>query len=127
MENMVHLVEEQGYVETIFGRRRYLENEINSSNAMVREFAKRAAINHPMQGSSSDLIKIAMVDFAKSLKENKCKSKLILQVHDELVVETAKNEFELVKKLVKDAMELNQPLRVPLLIDINAGVTWKEV
>ena len=127
MENMVHLVEEQGYVETIFGRRRYLENEINSSNTMVREFAKRAAINHPMQGSSSDLIKIAMVDFAKSLKENKCKSKLILQVHDELVVETAKNEFELVKKLVKDAMELNQPLRVPLLIDINAGETWKEV
>ena len=127
MENMVQLVEEQGYVETIFGRRRYLENEINSSNAMVREFAKRAAINHPMQGSSSDLIKIAMVDFAKSLKENKCKSKLILQVHDELVVETAKNEFELVKKLVKDAMELNQPLKVPLLIDINAGETWKEV
>ena len=127
MENMVQLVEEQGYVETIFGRRRYLESEINNSNAMVREFAKRAAINHPMQGSSSDLIKIAMVDFAKSLKENNCKSKLILQVHDELVVETAKDEFELVKKLVKNAMELNQPLKVPLLIDINAGETWKEV
>lgn len=127
MENMVKLVEEQGYVETIFGRRRYLESEINNSNAMVREFAKRAAINHPMQGSSSDLIKIAMVDFAKSLKENNCKSKLILQVHDELVVETAKDEFELVKKLVKNAMELNQPLKVPLLIDINAGETWKEV
>ena len=90
---------------------------------MVIEFAKHASINHPVQGSSSDLIKIAMVDFAKILKENKCKSKLMLQVHDELVVETAKNEFELVKKLVKDAMELNQPLRVPLLIDINAGVT----
>ncbi len=127
MENMVQLVEEQGYVETIFGRRRYLESEINNSNAMVREFAKRAAINHPMQGSSSDLIKIAMVDFANSLKENKCKSKLILQVHDELVVEIAKDEFELVKKLVKNAMELNQPLKVPLLIDINAGETWKEV
>lgn len=127
MENMVQLVEEQGYVETIFGRRRYLENEINSSNGMVREFAKRAAINHPMQGSSSDLIKIAMVDFAKSLKENNCKSQLILQVHDELVVETEKDELELVKTLVKSAMELNQPLRVPLLIDVNVGETWKEV
>ena len=126
MENMVELVETQGYVETISGRKRYLENEINSPNAMIREFAKRAAINHPMQGSASDLIKLAMVDFAKSLKENNCKSKLILQVHDELVVEVAKDELDLVKKLVLNAMEQEQPLKVPLLIDVNVGDSWKE-
>jgi len=126
MENMVELVEQQGYVETISGRKRYLETEINSPNAMIREFAKRAAINHPMQGSASDLIKLAMVDFAKSLKDNHCKSKLILQVHDELVIEVAKDELELIKELVLKAMELGQPLKVPLLIDINTGESWKE-
>lgn len=126
MHNMVELVEKQGYVETIFGRRRYLENEINSPNAMIREFAKRAAINHPMQGSASDLIKIAMIDFAKAIKDNNLKSRLIIQVHDELVVETAIDELDIVKKLILESMELKQPLKVPLLIDVNAGESWKE-
>lgn len=126
MSNMVELVEKQGYVETIFGRRRYLDNEINSPNAMIREFAKRAAINHPMQGSASDLIKLAMIDFSKCLKDNNMKSKLIIQVHDELVIETAKDELEQVKSLVLESMELKQPLRVPLLVDVNVGESWKE-
>lgn len=126
MNNMVALVEEQGYVETIFGRRRYLQSEINSQNAMIREFAKRAAINHPMQGSASDLIKLAMIDFANKLKENNLKSKMILQVHDELVVEVEKSELEKVKALVLEAMEQGQPLSVPLLVDINVGASWKE-
>lgn len=126
MSKMVELVEKQGYVETIFGRRRYLDNEINSPNAMIREFAKRAAINHPMQGSVSDLIKLAMIDFSKRLKDNNLKSKLIIQVHDELVIETAKDELEQVKSLVLESMELEQPLRVPLLIDVNVGESWKE-
>ena len=126
MQAMVELVEKQEYVETIFGRKRYLANEINSPNAMIREFARRAAINHPMQGSASDLIKLAMIDFYKKIKDNNLKSKLILQVHDELVIEVEKSELETIKKLVKDSMELNQPLRVPLLIDINIGETWKE-
>ena len=126
MSMMVELVEKQGYVETIFGRRRYLDNEINSPNAMIREFAKRAAINHPMQGSASDLIKLAMIDFSKRLKDNNLKSKLIIQVHDELVIETAKDELEQVKSLVLESMELEQPLRVPLLIDVNVGESWKE-
>ena len=126
MSNMVELVEKQGYVETIFGRRRYLDNEINSPNAMIREFAKRAAINHPMQGSASDLIKLAMIDFSKRLKDNNMKSKLIIQVHDELVIETAKDELEQVKSLVLESMELKQPLRVPLLVDVNVGESWKE-
>lgn len=126
MHRMVELVEEQGYVETIFGRRRYLQSEINNPNTMIREFAKRAAINHPMQGSASDLIKLAMIDFSNKLKDNNLKSRLIIQVHDELVVEVEKTERELVEKLILESMELNQPLRVPLLVDINAGVSWKE-
>lgn len=126
MDSMVEYVEKEGYVETIFGRKRYLENEINSPNGMIREFAKRAAINHPMQGSASDLIKIAMIDFNKKLKDNNLKTKLIMQVHDELVLEVEKSELEKVKSLVLESMELNQPLRVPLLVDINMGETWKE-
>ena len=126
MEGIVREVEKQGYVETIFGRKRYLETELSSSNAMIREFAKRAAINQPMQGTAADLMKIAMIDFAKKLKEHNLKSKMIMQVHDELVVEVLKSELEEVKTLVKEAMELNQPLSVPLVVDINVGETWKE-
>ena len=126
MQSMVELVQKQEYVETIFGRKRYLANEINSPNGMIREFAKRAAINHPMQGSASDLIKLAMIDFYKKLKDNNLKSQLILQVHDELVIEVEKSELETVKKLVLESMGLNQPLKVPLLIDINTGDSWKE-
>lgn len=126
MQAIVELVEQQGYVETIFGRKRYLDKEINSPNGMIREFAKRAAINHPMQGSASDLIKIAMIAFYNKLLANNLKSKMIMQVHDELVVEVKKDEFEQVKKLILESMELDQPLKVPLLIDINTGASWKE-
>lgn len=126
MEGIVREVEKQGYVETIFGRKRYLETELSSSNAMIREFAKRAAINQPMQGTAADLMKIAMIDFAKKLKEHNLKSKMIMQVHDELVVEVLKSELDEVKTLVKEAMELNQPLSVPLVVDMNVGETWKE-
>ncbi len=126
MEGTVHEVEKKGFVETVFGRKRYLETELSSSNAMIREFAKRAAINQPIQGTASDLMKIAMIDFAKKLKINNLKSKMIMQVHDELVVEVLKSELEDVKRLVKEAMELNQPLSVPLVIDINVGESWKE-
>lgn len=126
MEATVKQAEIDGFVETIFGRKRYLKDELESSNTMIREFAKRAAINQPMQGTAADLIKIAMIDFSKKLKENNLKSKMILQVHDELVVEVEKNELDLVKKLIKESMELNQPLEVPLIIDINTGDTWKE-
>lgn len=126
MEDMVALVEEQGYVETVLGRKRYLEKEISSPNAMIREFAKRAAINQPMQGSASDLIKLAMIDFSNKLKENNLDSKLIMQVHDELIVEVKKSELEQVKELVLKSMELGQPLQVPLLVDVNVGESWKE-
>ena len=126
MEGTVKEAEEKGYVQTIFGRKRYLASELSSSNGMIREFAKRAAINQPMQGSAADLMKIAMIEFANKLRENNLKSKMIIQVHDELVVEVLKSELEEVKRLVKEAMELNQPLSVPLVIDISAGESWKE-
>ena len=126
MEGTVAEVQQKGYVETIFGRKRYLEAELSSSNGMIREFAKRAAINQPMQGTAADLIKIAMITFNQRLKENNLKSKMIIQVHDEIVVEVYKPELEKVKQLIKESMELNQPLSVPLVIDINAGETWKE-
>ena len=93
---------------------------------MIREFAKRAAINQPMQGSASDLIKLAMIDFSNKLKENNLDSKLIMQVHDELIVEVKKSELEQVKELVLKSMELGQPLQVPLLVDVNVGESWKE-
>ncbi len=126
MNNMVEKVEELGFVETILGRKRYLQSEISSPNAMVREFAKRAAINQPMQGSAADLIKLAMIDFSNKLKEHNLKSKMIIQVHDELVVEVEKSELDFVKELVLQSMELGQPLKVPLLVDVNVGESWKE-
>ena len=126
MEGTILEAEKKGYVETIFGRKRYLETELASSNAMIREFGKRAAINQPMQGTAADLMKIAMIEFSKKLKENNLKSKMIIQVHDELVVEVLKSELDEVTKLVKMAMELNQPLSVPLVVDVNVGESWKE-
>lgn len=124
MNAMIERVMIDGYAETIFGRRRFFQNEISSSNAMVREFAKRAAINFPMQGSASDLMKLAMIRFRNSLLENNLKSKLIMQVHDEMVVEVEREELDIVKKLVREAMELDQPLSVPLIVNIKEGPTW---
>lgn len=115
---------EEGCVSTIFGRRRYLKEELNSRNANIREFAERAAINAPLQGSAADLIKKAMVDLYQKLKG--FKTKIIMQVHDELVLEVYKDELEEVRKLTKEAMELGQPLDVPLKVDITVGENWKE-
>lgn len=124
MNAMIERVMIDGYAETIFGRRRFFQNEITSSNAMVREFAKRAAINFPMQGSASDLMKLAMIRFYNDLKTQNLKSRLIMQVHDEMVVEVERDELDIVKQLLKDAMELDQPLSVPLLVNIKEGSTW---
>ncbi len=125
MSSIVDMAMKNGYVETVFGRRRYL-SELTSPNMMIREFAKRAAINQPIQGTAADLMKYAMIECYKQLKQHNLKSKMILQVHDEIVIETLKSELDEVKAIVKAAMELNQPLRVPLKIDINTGETWKE-
>ena len=115
-----------GFVETLYGRNRYLETELNSPNFQIREFAQRAAINQPLQGSAADLIKMAMIEVDKQLTEKGYRAKMIMQVHDELVFEVPKPEIEEVKALVLKAMELNQPLSVPLEIDAYYGPTWRE-
>lgn len=126
MANTVKFVHEHGYVETIFGRKRYLANELSSPNFQIREAAERAAINQPLQGTAADLIKMAMIDLHKKLQENNLKSKMIMQVHDELVLEVAREEFDIVKKLTLEAMELGQPLLVPLVVDVYSGESWIE-
>jgi DNA polymerase-1 len=126
MLNEVEFVNTHGYVETTFGRKRYLATELGSPNYQIREFAQRAAINQPLQGTAADLIKMAMIEVDKELTKNQMKAKMIMQVHDELIFEFPKEELEPLKELVLKAMELNQPLKVPLDVDINYGTSWKE-
>lgn len=126
MNREVEFVNSHGYVETSFGRKRYLATELQSPNYQIREFAQRAAINQPLQGTAADLIKMAMIEVERELEEKKLKTKMIMQVHDELVFEVPKDELETVKELVLRCMELNQPLKVPLEVDINCGSSWKE-
>ena len=122
----IEFVNTHGYVETIFGRKRYLATELASPNYQIREFAQRAAINQPLQGTAADLIKMAMIEVDKRLNDSNYKTKMIMQVHDELIFEVPKEELDGIKTLVLDAMELNQPLKVPLDVDINCGISWKE-
>ena len=126
MQKEIEFVNKYGYVETIFGRKRYLASELSSPNYQIREFAQRAAINQPLQGTAADLIKMAMIDVQKQLEEKNLKAKMIMQVHDELVFELPKDELETLKEIVTTSMGLGQPLKVPLEIDINYGVSWKE-
>ena len=97
-----------------------------STNGKIQEAAQRAAINAPIQGTAADVMKLAMVRLQNDFEKNNIKSKIIIQVHDELVIETVNNEIEEVKSLVKKAMELDQPFLVPLKIDIYAGKSWME-
>ena len=125
MNNEVEFVTQNGYVETAFGRKRYLASELQSSNFQIREFAQRAAINQPLQGTAADLIKIAMIRVDKAI--DKMKTKMIMQVHDELVFEVPKDELEQLKSIILDCMALkDQNLKVPLDVDINYGSSWKE-
>ena len=126
MEDKKQFANQHGYVETIYGRKRYLASELMSPNFQIREFAQRAAINQPLQGTAADLIKMAMIEVDKQLAQLGLNTKMIMQVHDELVFEVPQNELDTVKQLVLKAMELNQPLRVPLEVDINCGTSWKE-
>lgn len=126
MQSTIRFAHENGYVETIFGRKRYLGNDLASPNNAIREAAERAAINQPLQGTAADLIKMAMIELDKKLAENNLKSKMIMQVHDELIMEIEDGEFEKVKQLTEEAMELNQPLLVPLVVDVSCGKSWIE-
>ena len=125
MDNAIARAREQGYVETIMQRRRYLP-DINSANAVVRGFAERNAINAPIQGSAADIIKLAMIRVCLKMKELGLMSRLVLQVHDELVFDVHKTELEQMKQLVKQEMENALEFAVPLTVEVNYGVNWLE-
>lgn len=125
LTDIVEEARQKGYVTTILNRRRYIP-EINDSNKIVKAFGERLAMNTPIQGSAADIIKLAMVNVYKSLINHKLKSRIILQVHDELILNVFKDEMEQVKKIVKQEMEHVLDLKVPLLVDINEGDTWYE-
>jgi DNA polymerase-1 len=125
MNNTILSARENGYVETIMGRRRYIR-DINSANAVVRGFAERNAINAPIQGSSADMIKIAMINIHNAISEQGLKSKMILQVHDELIFDVHKDELEKVKPVIYDLMRTAIPMKVPVLVEMNTGDNWLE-
>lgn len=125
MEESIRKGHELGYVETIMGRRRYLP-DIDSGNATVRGFAERNAINAPLQGSAADIIKIAMINIHEEIKKRKLKSKMVLQVHDELVFDAHQSELDELLPLIKDKMEHAVDLSVPLLVEIDKGKNWLE-
>ena len=125
MDNSIRIARSKGYVETMFGRRRYLP-EVHSNNATVRGMAERNAINSPIQGSAADIIKIAMISVYNAFLRQRVKSTMIIQVHDELVFDVLEDELELVTNLIRKEMEGAVALQVPLLVDIGHGKNWFE-
>jgi DNA polymerase-1 len=125
MNGLTDFARENGYVETVLGRRRYLK-DINSSNAVVRGAAERNAVNAPIQGSAADIIKIAMINIYKKFEELNCKSKMLLQVHDELVFDIHKDELEDMKKLIQEEMQNAYKMIVPLDVEVGVGQDWLE-
>ncbi|AND85722.1 DNA polymerase I [Clostridium tyrobutyricum] len=126
MEDIVDMAKNQGYVTTIMNRRRAIK-EIRSSNKIVRSLGERLAMNTPIQGSAADIIKIAMINVYNKLREKNLKSKVILQVHDELILNLFKDELDVVRNIVKTEMENAVSLKVPLEVDINSGDNWYEI
>lgn len=125
MENITEQAKEQGYVETLFHRRRYIP-ELKSNNYMVRQFGARAAMNTPIQGTAADIMKIAMIKVYNEIKSRKLKSKIILQVHDEMMIETPIEEKEEMIKIMKKCMESATKLEVPLIAEISDAENWYE-
>jgi DNA polymerase-1 len=125
ISDQVDFARENGYVETISGRRRYLK-DINSANAIVRSGAERNAVNAPIQGSAADIIKIAMINIHKKLKSEKWQSKMLLQVHDELVFDVHNSELEKIQPMIKFEMENAFKMIVPLEVEIGSGKNWLE-
>ena len=121
----VDFARDHGYVQTVLGRRRYLK-DINSRNAVVRSAAERNAVNAPIQGSAADIIKIAMIKIYEKLQEGNYKTKMLLQVHDELVFDVYRPELDTIKTLVKTEMESAYQLSVPLDVDLDIGDNWLE-
>ncbi len=125
MNSTIQFARDNGFVETIMNRRRYLR-DINSNNGTVRSFAERNAINAPIQGSSADMIKIAMISIFDEFEKRNLKSKMILQVHDELIFDTHKDEIEIVNSIVEEKMKTAFKMNVPVVVDINTGNNWLE-
>ena len=125
MSQQIQFARDNGYVETVLHRRRYLK-DINSRNAVVRGAAERNAVNAPIQGSAADIIKLAMINIHKKLEEGKYKTKMLLQVHDELVFDAHKDELETIQSLIKNEMENAFKLSVPLDVEIGLGNNWLE-
>jgi DNA polymerase-1 len=125
MSNQINYARENGFVKTIVGRKRFL-NDINSRNGMIRSSAERNAVNTPVQGSAADIIKISMIKIFNELNKNSMKTKLILQVHDELIFEAPVDEIDKAKKIIIENMENAYKLEVPLTVDIGVGKNWLE-
>ena len=123
MENIIEKTKEKGYVETLFHRRRYVP-ELNSKNYMVRQFGNRVAMNTPIQGTAADIMKIAMINVNKELKKRGLEAKIILQVHDEMMIEVPENEKEEVKDIMKKEMESAIQLKIPLVAEISEAKNW---
>ena len=123
ISNQISFARENGYVETILGRRRYLNN-INSQNSIIRSADERNAVNSPIQGSAADIIKLAMIGIQTKINQTKLSSKMLLQVHDELIFEVPKNEIQQMKEIIKFEMENASPLSVPLSVEIGEGENW---
>ena len=125
MSNQINYARENGFVKTIVGRKRFL-NDINSRNGMIRSSAERNAVNTPVQGSAADIIKISMIKIFNELNKKSMQTKLILQVHDELIFEAPVNEIDEAKKIITKNMENAYKLEVPLTVDIGVGKNWLE-
>ena len=125
MDWSIEQAREKEYVETIMGRRRYLK-DINARNGMIRAMAERNAINAPIQGSAADIIKIAMINIQQEMEQREMKSKMLLQVHDELVFDMHNSESSELKTLVKEKMVQAVSLQVPLIVDVGEGLNWLE-
>ncbi len=125
MSKQVDFARDHGYVQTVLGRRRYLK-DINSRNAVVRGASERNAVNAPIQGSAADIIKIAMINIYDKLKSGDYKSKMLLQVHDELVFDVYKPELDDMKAMIKAEMENAYTMEVPLDVEMDVGLNWLE-
>ena len=125
LDETVQHAKDNGYVATLFGRRRPVP-ELASSNFMQRSFGERVAMNAPIQGTAADIMKIAMIGVHKQLKERNMKSRLVLQVHDELLIEAHESEIEMVRTILKEQMENAAVLAIPLDVDMHTGDNWYE-
>ena len=123
MEKVVADAKEKGYVETLLHRRRYLK-DINSANAVVRAYAERNAVNAPVQGSSADMIKLAMIAIDRRMRESGLASRMILQVHDELVFDVEAGEEEILSALVEEEMKRALPMQVPIEVEVKHASNW---